>query len=79
MMPKLMPHVNGSVTTQARMMLRKSDQSTFSRARKRPTNTTEPTLQCVVEIGMPMLEAMRTVSAEPISMQKPLKYANREW
>lgn len=49
------------------------DQSTFSRARKRPTNTTDPTLQWVVLMGIPMFEATSTVSAEPISMQKPLK------
>lgn len=38
-----------------------------------PTNTTEPTLQWVVEIGIPILLAKSTVSAAPISMVKPLK------
>ena len=62
----------GRVPTQAKMMLRKSDQSTLSLDLTRPTNTMEPTLQCVVEIGMPTLEATRTVNAAPSSMQKPL-------
>ena len=35
--------------------------------------TTEPTLQWVVLIGIPRLDAKRTVSAEPISITKPLK------
>lgn len=38
-----------------------------------PTNITEPTLQCVVEIGKPILLANRTVKADPISMVKPLQ------
>ena len=38
-----MPPATGSVTSQASTMLRNMDQSTFSRARNRPTNTTEPT------------------------------------
>lgn len=37
-----------------------------------PTNTTDPTLQCVVEMGIPILLANNTVNAEPISMVKPL-------
>lgn len=37
-----------------------------------PTNITEPTLQCVVDIGRPTLLANRTVSADPISIVKPL-------
>lgn len=43
-----------------------------------PTNTTEPTLQCVVEIGRPILEATRTVNAAPISIVNPLKIGKRE-
>jgi len=73
MIAALIPPATGSVTSQATTMLRNIDQSTFSRARNLPTNTTEPTLQWVVLIGMPTLDAMRTVSAEPISMQNPLK------
>lgn len=38
-----------------------------------PTNTTEPTLQCVVEIGRPILLAIKTVIAAPISIVNPLK------
>lgn len=37
-----------------------------------PTNTTEPTLQWVVEIGRPTLLASSTVIAAPISIVKPL-------
>ena len=72
MMAALIPPAIGSVTSHARTMLRKIDQSTFSRDRKWPTKTTEPTLQWVVLMGMPMLDAINTVSADPISMQKPL-------
>ena len=73
MIAALMPPDIGKVTSHAITMLRKMDQSTFSRARNRPTNTTDPTLQCVVLMGMPTLEATSTVSAEPISIQKPLQ------
>lgn len=38
-----------------------------------PTNTTEPTLQCVVLMGIPILDASRTVKAAPISIVNPLK------
>jgi hypothetical protein len=69
----LMPPATGNVTSQATTMFRNIDQSTFSRARNRPTKTTEPTLQCVVLIGMPTFDAIRTVRADPISIQKPLK------
>jgi hypothetical protein len=72
-MAAAMPPEMGRVTSQASTMLRKIDQSTFSRDRNRPTNTTEPTLQCVVLIGRPILDATSTVSADPISMQKPLQ------
>jgi len=73
MIAALMPPDIGSVTSHAMTMLRKMDQSTFSRARNRPTNTTDPTLQCVVLMGMPTFDATSTVSAEPISIQKPLQ------
>ena len=80
MMAALIPPVIGSVTSQANTIFRNNDQSTLSRDRKRPTKTTEPTLQWVVLMGTPMLEAIRTVSAEPISIQNPLekrhKYRN---
>jgi len=73
MMAALTPPATGRVTIQAKTILRKMCQSTFSRDRNLPTNTTEPTLQCVVLIGMPIFDAIRTVSAEPISIQNPLK------
>lgn len=50
----------------------KSPQSTPCRLDlAQPTKTTEPTLQCVVEMGRPALEASKTVKAEPISMVNP--------
>ena len=67
------PPATGNVTNQARTILRKSFQSTPWRDLNHPTNTIDPTLQWVVEIGIPMLEARRTVKAEPTSIQKPLK------
>jgi len=73
MIAALMPPDIGNVTSHAMTMFRKMDQSTFSRARNRPTKTTDPTLQCVVLMGTPTLEATSTVSAEPISIQKPLQ------
>jgi len=62
----------GSVRTHVMMMFRKRDQSTLSRDLTRPVNTIEPTLQWVLLIGRPMLDATSTVSADPISIQKPL-------
>ena len=38
-----------------------------------PTNTTEPTKQCVVLMGKPILVASRTVNAAPSSIVKPLE------
>ena len=73
MMAAEMAPVTGKATSQARMILRKMDQSTFSRERNRPTVTTLPTLQWVVLMGIPTLLATSTVNAEPISMQNPLK------
>jgi len=73
MIAALMPPDMGNVTSHAMTMLRKIDQSTFSRARNRPTNTTDPTLQWVVLIGTPTFDATSTVNAEPISIQNPLQ------
>ena len=64
--------VTGIVTTHEMTIFTNSDQSTTSRDLTRPVNTTEPTLQCVVETGMPKFDATRTVNAAPISIQKPL-------
>ncbi len=63
----------GNVTIQARNIPENSFQSTALRLRSQPTAQTDPTLQCVVLIGMPRLDAMRTVVADPSSMLKPLK------
>lgn len=38
-----------------------------------PTNTTLPTLQCVVDIGSPSLLANNTVAEAPFSITKPLQ------
>ena len=78
MIAALTPPDIGNVTSHAMTILRKMDQSTFSRARNRPTNTTEPTLQCVVLMGTPTFEATSTVSAEPISIQNPLQQTNNQ-
>lgn len=63
----------GSVRTHASTMERNSFQSTAVLERAQPTNTMDPTLQWVVLIGRPILEARSTVAAAPISMQKPLE------
>ena len=49
-----------------------------------PTNTTEPTKQCVVLTGTPILVANRTVNAAPSSIVKPLEvkqvnYISHAW
>lgn len=62
----------GRVTSHAITIFRKIDQLTLSLERTRPTNTTEPTLQWVVEMGNPILLAMRTAAAAPTSMHTPL-------
>ena len=73
MMAALSPPAMGTVTAQAKMMLRKRRQSTPALdVCAQPTNTTEPTLQWVVLMGKPILDATRTVKAAPISMVKPL-------
>lgn len=73
MNPALRTPEAGRVTTHAIKILRNRDQSTFACDRTRPTNTMEPTLQWVVEMGMPILDAMSTVKADPTSMQNPLE------
>ena len=67
------PAATGRVTTQATTMFMKSLQLTLDLERQRPTVTTEPTLQCVVDMGMPRLLAIKTVIADPNSMHTPLK------
>lgn len=74
------PPAAGRVTIHAYTMPRNSDQLTASsdlfRPYIQPTNTTLPTLQCVVEIGTPNLLAMSTVAAAPFSMTNPLFVRN---
>lgn len=67
------PPAIGKVTNQATTIFRNSFQSTPCRDRNQPTNTIDPTLQWVVDIGIPAFDAKRTVKAEPTSIQKPLK------
>ena len=69
----LNPALKGNVRTQDRMIFLKRDQSTLSLDLTRPTPTTEPTLQWVLLMGIPILEATSTVKAAPISIQNPLK------
>jgi hypothetical protein len=80
----------GTVIIQAMMIFRNRLQSTaffltvwlFSdecgsgsvRPLTHPTRTTEPTMQCVVEIGRPNLLANKTVVAAPNSITKPLEF-----
>ncbi len=70
------PPLIGKVNNQENIMFLNKLQSTFSLDRKRPTNTIDPTLQCVLLMGMPKLEAINTVNAAPISMQNPLQIIN---
>ena len=68
------PPATGNVTNHASTIFLKSFQSTPCRDLNQPTNTIDPTLQWVVDMGIPMLEAKRTVNADPTSIQKPLKF-----
>ena len=65
--------VTGTVTIHAIIMFLNRDQSTDSFDLTRPVNTTEPTLQWVVDTGMFNKEAPSTVMALANSMTKPLK------
>ena len=64
--------VIGTVKIQALKMPLKRRQSTACLERTKPTAQTEPTRQWVVLIGMPRLEAIRTVIAAPILIARPL-------
>lgn len=65
--------VTGTVTTHAYIIFLNSFQSTpFSLELNQPTNTTDPTLQWVVDIGKPILLANNTVNVAPISIVKPV-------
>lgn len=64
----------GNVTTHAIAILRNTFHDTPpSLDFTHPTQTTAPTMQCVVLIGMPILLATKTVKAVPNSIAKPLK------
>lgn len=68
------PAETGIVTTHASTMFLNNLQSTPSVLDlAQPTKTTEPTLQCVVLMGRPILDASNTVKAAPISIVKPLE------
>lgn len=70
--PADIPPVTGTVTIQATIIFRNSDQSTLCFERTRPIATTLPTLQCVVLIGIDRFDATSTVKAVQISIIKPL-------
>lgn len=75
MQSALMQPATGRVTSHAKMIDRNSDQSTFfssSPPNAHPTNTTLPTMQCVLEMGIPSLLANKTVVAAELSTVKPL-------
>jgi hypothetical protein len=79
----LSPPAAGTVIPQANMMLRNRLQSTALPPSSvgpyaQPINTTEPTLQWVVETGTPTLLASSTQPADAISMVKPLKRTESE-
>jgi hypothetical protein len=61
----------GKVTTHDRAIFRNIRQSTPSPDFTDPTATTDPTRQCVVEIGRPSLEATKAVTAAPNSIVNP--------
>ena len=65
--------VTGTVTIHAIIIFRNRDQSTDCFALTRPVNTTEPTLQCVVETGIFINDAPKTVIALANSITKPLR------
>ena len=67
------PAVSGTVTIQAMIIFLNKDQSTDCFDLTRPVNTTEPTLQCVVDTGIDVNVATNTVIALAISITKPLK------
>ena len=74
----LRPAATGTVIIQAKMMLAKRRHSTVAAALTLPMATTDPTLQCVVLIGIPMLDASSTVAAAPSSILNPLKARNNK-
>ncbi len=65
--------MTGTVTIHAIIIFRNNDQSTDCFALIRPVNTTEPTLQCVVETGICINDAINTVIALASSITKPLE------
>ena len=70
--------VTGTVTIHAMIMFLNKDQSTDCFALTRPVNTTEPTLQCVVDTGICNNDATRTVIALANSITKPLLKFKRQ-
>lgn len=70
--PALRRAALGTVTIQAKIILRNNFHSTLALERTYPMATMEPTLQCVVLTGIPRLDARSTVVAAPSSIVKPL-------
>ena len=65
--------VTGTVTIHAIIIFLNNDQSTDCLDLTLPVKTTDPTLQCVVETGMFIKEAPKTVIALANSITNPLK------
>ena len=78
MLKALIAAATGSVTSHANIIDRKRVQSTdfaeepSSLPKTYPTNTTLPTMQWVLEMGIPSLLASSTVMAAEVSTVKPL-------
>ena len=67
----LIPALAGMVIIQERRMYLIVERLIAERPLARPIPRTDPTRQCVVEMGRPSLEAIRMVVAAPNSAQKP--------
>lgn len=73
MQSALNPPATGNVTNHAYTIDRKRCQSTFLAPKKNPMETKLPTMQCVLETGIPNLLAIKTVTADEVSTTKPLR------
>ena len=65
--------VKGIVVTQEMKIILTIPRFKVGRPRANPTPIIEPTRVCVVEIGRPILEHIKTTEAAPNVAQKPLE------
>ena len=65
--------VNGIVVTQEIIIILTMPRFNVGKPRASPTPITEPTKVCVVEIGSPNLEHIKTTEAAPKVAQNPLE------